>query len=386
MKKIKLSLLLLASSLLFSCGEAGSTSSNTVSSSNEETLQKDKNYRYLRAHLIGLSNIDKIESNSNNSFLDYEFKQGTVYKDPLTNKFGFLPSFSGASHLTVKPKKIDALVTGLTKNKIREVEMESHVKKAKITTNSNSPLGGFSPFNSDDCSFDSYLKEGVFYLKPNADARRFINWGVRFMLYKKGASSTDFAFPEEGGKFIPGEENLNNIDNSTLLPISKRLSAASTSLLNDLITNYEIVDSVELKGGKPLYRFNVTMIDVQKTLLNSINALHLDELTSPSEKKSLSEVIEQDVKPFLETIKYSETRLSLTYDQSQIISSSTESTFTFDEEKAKTFILTRDSLEAGAVSIPLSLNIRKDTNYNFSTSLSVSYPDLTVFKEVEMPI
>lgn len=385
MKKTNVSrYLLLASALLASCASSEADSSESSSSSAE--LKGDEGYRYLRADLIAFKDYDVIGTSSSDPSYDFGYKDATITRGLLGKDD---PSFawvsSSISKISINPESVSSLFSSLQSDSFRSLKIENHVQKAIISTE-NVGISALI-FDGKECQFDNYLSNGVIYSKPNENARNFINWGMKLILPKYGYDISSYDFPKNGVKKTLSDDTIASIDRSGLLPVSESLSVLLPSLLEKILSSdAAITASYEQYAGKMRYTFDAKMTDLAADLKDMASSLkEVSSAFKSEEKERVLSFLDDDLLPVLETIKQSDLALRLRYDQEKLLSSYVDFELRFDEEKMKEYILSREDVEAGSTSIPLSTRIKQNTSFDFDSGQQTNFPDFSSYQEFEMP-
>lgn len=383
MKKILVLNLFCLPFLLVGCGEddISSPSASTSSISQSSILQEDTNYRYLRSDLIAFSDYDALSIESENPCYSFNYKEGLISRGLLGNEEPhFISVSSKESKLTITPQFVTTKITGLKKEKIEELKFENHVQKASISAEG---VDASLLFKGKECSFDSYLENGTFYFKPNKDAYSFIKWGMKLMLPKYGYDVSDYEFPQNGAKVSLTSLEASSLNQSGFLPLSNELSLSLPLFLNALLrSSFEQESSYELYGGAPRYTYSVKLTDLSSFLLDYLDELPLRDVGLDP---SYSQMVEDDLKPFLHTISSSDVSLRVRYNQEYLETLKVEGSVTFEESKMKSFILSRKDVEAGDASIPLSFSIKQTLSFDFDQGQTISFPDFSDYQDFVMP-
>lgn len=369
--------------LLVACGgtEALSSESSSSSSAKSSILTEDVNHRYLRSDLIAFSDYDVLSFESENPKYAFRYKEGFISRGLLGNEEPhFINVSSKESKLTVEPESITTKVNGLKKDKIQDLKFENHVQKAAISAEG---IDTSLLFKGKECSVDSYFDNGTFYFKPNKDAYSFIKWGMKLMLPKYGYDTSNYEFPENGAKVALSEEKISSFNTSGLLPLSNELSLSLPTFLNILLrSDFEQESNYELYGGAPRYTYTVKLTDLSKLVLDYLNEIPEIDIGTDNE---YSKMIDEELKPFLNTISSSNINLRLRYNQERLETFKIEGNVSFDETKMKSFILSREEVEAGDASIPLYASINETMSFNFDQSQTISFPDFSAYEDFKMP-
>ncbi len=376
--------LLLASALLASC--ASSDVDSSESSSSSEELKGDIGYRYLRADLIAFKDYDVFSTLSKHPNYSFGYKDATITRG-LFGKDD--PSFawvnSDIAKISIDPESVSSVFSSLKSDSFKSLKIENHVQNAIISTE-NAGISALV-FSGKECQFDNYLADGVLYCKPNDNARNFINWGMKLTLPKYGYDVSSYNFPDEGVKKTLSDESVSSIDHSGFLPVSESLSVLLPSLLERLLSSDAVITaSYEQYAGKMRYAFDAKMKDIASDLKQMADSLKgMSSLIKTEEREKIQSFIDEDLLPMLETIKQSDLALRLRYNQEKILSAYVDFELQFDEDKMKEYILSREDVEVGSTSIPLSMRIKQDTSFDFDETQTVTFPDFSSYQEFEMP-
>lgn len=369
--------------LLVACGgtEALSSESSSSSSAKSSILTEDVNHRYLRSDLIAFSDYDVLSFESENPKYAFRYKEGFISRGLLGNEEPhFINVSSKESKLTIEPESIVTKVSGLKKNKIQDLKFENHVQKADISAEG---IDTSLLFKGKECSVDSYFDNGTLYFKPNKDAYSFIKWGMKLMLPKYGYDTSNYEFPENGAKVALSEEEISSLNTSGLLPLSNELSLSLPTFLNTLLrSDFEQESNYELYGGVPRYTYTVKLTDLSKLVLDYLNEIPEIDIGTDNE---YSKTIDEELKPFLNTISSSNVNLRVRYNQERLETFKIEGNVSFDETKMKSFILSRKEVKTGDASIPLYLSINETISFNFDQSQTISFPDFSTYEDFKMP-
>lgn len=383
MKKLLTLNLIVLPFVLVGCGgeDVSSESSSSSSSAKGSILTEDTNHRYLRSDLIAFSDYDVISLRSENPNYSFKYKEGVISRGLFGNEDPhFISLSSKTSSLSIDPKSVDTTLTGLKEKDIRNLKFENHVQKAVISAEG---VDASVLFKGKECSFDSYLNDGTLYFKPNKDAYSFVKWGMKLMLPKYGYDTSNYEFPQNGAKVSLSEEDISSINQSGFLPLSNELSLSLPMFLNILLQSEGTQKSTyELYGGKPRYTYDVKLMNLSKVFLD-----YLEELPNIDieEMADYTKAIEEDLKPFLKTISSSDLDLRVTYNQTSIETFRIEGDVSFDEERMKEFILSREDVEAGDASVPLSFSIKESISFDFDQTKTITFPDFSQYEDFEMP-
>ena len=383
MKKLLTLNLLVLPFILVGCGgeDVSSESSSSSSPSKSSILTEDTNYRYLRSDLIAFSDYDVISLRSENPNYSCKYKEGVISRGLFGNEDPhFISLSSKTSSLSIDPQSVATTLTGLKQKNIQNLKFENHVQKAVISTEG---VDASILFKGKECSFDSYLDNGIFYFKPNKDAYSFIKWGMKLVLPKYGYDTSNYEFPQNGAKVSLSGEDISSINQSGLLPLSNELSLSLPMFLNVLLQSDGTHNSThELYGGKPRYTYNVKLTNLSKIFLDYLEEIPNIDIEETAE---YTKVIEEDLKPFLKTISSSDLDLRVTYNQTSIETFRIEGDVSFDEEKMKDFILSREDIETGDASVPLSFSIKESISFNFDQGQTITFPDFSEYQDFKMP-
>lgn len=387
MKNKKIIWIAIASCLLLSGCDDGEKTSDVSSDSSKDSVLADVNYRYLRADLISLRDYDTIGMTSAKPTYGFSYKDATIStglfgdKDPY-----FIDVATKASSLKIVPESEVSYFSSLKSDSFKELKAENHVQKAAVTAE-NVPASSLA-LDGKEFEIDSYLKDGVFYMKPNDAGYRLIKYGIALGMFKHGNGSSPKAFPKNGAKITLSDGEIKEIDDSGLLPVSDTLSTFFPALLSNIVNSEIEIDSTyEKYAGKPRYTFAVTIEDIAGTLLEDIDLLdsffgEIAEKGGADEQK-IVDSLKGNVKPFLNTIDDSQIDVSVVYDQTKISSFSYDVNISFNESKMKDYILSMDDVEEGSVAIPLSIGVKKDVAMDFSENHDISFPDFSSYEEID---
>ena len=387
MKNKKIIWVAVASSLLLMGCDEGENASLTSSDTSSDAISADVNYRYLRADLISLRDYDAIGMTSVKPTYEFSYKDATIStgifgdKDPY---FAYVASEE--SSLEVVPASEVTYFSSLKSDSFKDLKAENHIKKATVTAK-NVPASSLT-LDGKEFEVDSYLKDGVFYAKPNDTGYKFIKYGIALGMFKYGNGTSDVEFPKNGAKITLSDDKIKEIDGSGLLPVSDTLSTLFPALLSNILnSDIETKGTYEKYAGKPRYTFAVTIDDVAGTLLEDIDLLDsfFDEIAEKEgeDGQKIVDSLKENVKPLLSAVDDSQIDVSVVYDQDKISSFSYDMNISFDESKMKDYLLSMDNVEEGSSAIPLSIAAKKEIALDFSQTHDISFPDFSSYEELD---